>query len=431
MHNNIMAVGSRDRPLMLATGRYPQWRSRFLRYIDTRPNGAALRKCILSEKEAIHLILTGIGDEIYLTIDACQTTQEIWEAIKRLQQGKEIAKPITPPSESASEEDNDPEQAQRDKDMQKNLAFIAKYFKKIYKPTNNHLRTSLNSKNKNVDTSLRMRYSVLIAKQSDWLADIDEEVDEQELKAHYSLMEKIQEVPTVDLGTDTEPLEQVQYNLEYNVFANETQHSEQPESISNTCLVEKVDSNVIPGSLDMTTQTRAPQLPQTSRNTNPRVSTSTRVIHKTNVSRPPLRSTQMKDKFMPNNSYVKFKKTEVKDHHKISSISNKTKSVTACNDSLQSRSSNVNVVCATCGKCVFNSNHDACISKFLNDMNARTKKLKVVPISTRKPISQANKLVATPYKKTVASESTTQNSKSYYRMLYMKTSKAWKWWIEQ
>ncbi|GKG43773.1 hypothetical protein Tco_0482866, partial [Tanacetum coccineum] len=26
-----------------------------------------------SEKEAIHLILTGIGDEIYSTVDACQT----------------------------------------------------------------------------------------------------------------------------------------------------------------------------------------------------------------------------------------------------------------------------------------------------------------------------------------------------------------------
>ncbi|GKC84322.1 hypothetical protein Tco_1140039, partial [Tanacetum coccineum] len=39
-----------------------------------------------SEKEAIHLILTGIGDEIYLTVDACQTAQEMWEAIERLQQ---------------------------------------------------------------------------------------------------------------------------------------------------------------------------------------------------------------------------------------------------------------------------------------------------------------------------------------------------------
>ncbi|GJS85765.1 ribonuclease H-like domain-containing protein [Tanacetum coccineum] len=170
-----------------------------------------------SGKEAIHLILTGIGDEIYSTVDACQTTQEMWEAIERIQQewlrfitivkqqhkldevsyhklfdilkqyqkevnelraermaknanplalvataqilqdpyyqsskshksyaptskaslptrshattrykGKEIAKPITPSSESPSEEDSDHEQAQRDKDMQKNLALITK-----------------------------------------------------------------------------------------------------------------------------------------------------------------------------------------------------------------------------------------------------------------------------------------------------------------
>ncbi|GJQ97194.1 integrase, catalytic region, zinc finger, CCHC-type containing protein [Tanacetum coccineum] len=279
MHNNIMAVGSRDRPPMLATGRYAQWLSRFLRYIDTRPNGDALRKCILkcpytptivttlvvpttkdspavpeqttvktvmnmtpenrahfeSEKEAIHLILTGIGDEIYSTVDACQTAQEIFVTIIKQQhkldevsyhklfdilkqyqkevnelraermaknanplalvataqtlqdtyyqsskshksyaptskaslltrshattryKGKEIAKPITPPSESASEEDSDLEQAQRDKDMQKNLALIATYFKKIYKTTNNNLRTSSNTRNKNVDTTPRYK----------------------------------------------------------------------------------------------------------------------------------------------------------------------------------------------------------------------------------------------------------------------------------
>ncbi|GJU27640.1 retrovirus-related pol polyprotein from transposon TNT 1-94 [Tanacetum coccineum] len=180
-----------------------------------------------------------------------------------------------------------------------------------------------------------------------------------------------------------------------------------------------------------TTQTRAPQLPQTSKNTNPRVPISTGVIHRTSVSRPQLKSTQMKDTVIQNNSRVKFKKTEVEDHHRISSISNKTKSVTACNDYLKSRTSKVNAVYATCGKCVFNSNHDANVSKFIHDVNARTKKPKVVPISTRKPKSQANKSVATPHKKTVASESTTTNSKSYYRMLYKRTSKAWKWWIAQ
>ncbi|GKB02198.1 retrovirus-related pol polyprotein from transposon TNT 1-94 [Tanacetum coccineum] len=127
-----------------------------------------------------------------------------------------------------------------------------------------------------------------------------------------------------------------------------------------------------------TTQTRAPQLPQTYRNTNPRVSTSTGVAHKTNVSIPHPRSTQ--------------------------------------------KTSNVNVDCATCGKCMFNSNHDSCVSKYLNDVNARTKKPNIVPISTRKPKSQANKSVATYRKKTVASKSTITNSKSYYRMLYAKTN---------
>ncbi|GJX49633.1 hypothetical protein Tco_0276478 [Tanacetum coccineum] len=42
------------------------------------------------KKEAIHLILTGIGDEIYSTVDACQTAQEMWEAIERLQQGESL-----------------------------------------------------------------------------------------------------------------------------------------------------------------------------------------------------------------------------------------------------------------------------------------------------------------------------------------------------
>ncbi|GKD77330.1 hypothetical protein Tco_1339951 [Tanacetum coccineum] len=130
---------------------------------------------------------------------------------------------------------------------------------------------------------------------------------------------------------------------------------------------------------------------------------------------------------MHNSSQVKFQKTELEDHHRISSISNNTKSVTVCNDSLKSRTSNVNAVCATCGNCMFNSNYDACISKLIHDMNARTKKPKVVPISTGKPKSQVNKSVATLPKKIVASKSTIQKSKSYYRMLYEKTSKAWKW----
>ncbi|GJR66270.1 hypothetical protein Tco_0012335 [Tanacetum coccineum] len=73
----------------------------------------------------------------------------------------------------------------------------------------------------------------LQAEQSDWLADTDEEIDEQELEAHYSYMAKIQEVPNADSGTDAEPLEHVQYDTDDNVFANDIQHFEQSESITN------------------------------------------------------------------------------------------------------------------------------------------------------------------------------------------------------
>ncbi|GKC28598.1 hypothetical protein Tco_1035892 [Tanacetum coccineum] len=98
---------------------------------------------------------------------------------------------------------------------------------------------------------------------------------------------------------------------------------------------------------------------------------------------------------------------------------------------LKSRTSNVKAVCVTCGKCVFNSNHDACVSKFINDVNARTKKPKVVPISARKPKRQTNQSIATPHRKTFASESTIQKSRSYFRMLYENTSKTWTWWVEK
>nr|GEZ46575.1 retrovirus-related Pol polyprotein from transposon TNT 1-94 [Tanacetum cinerariifolium] len=64
----------------------------------------------------------------------------------------------------------------------------------------------------------------------DWLEDTNEEVDEQELEAHYSYMAKIHDVPTVYSGTDAEPVEQVQNDAGYNVFANVLQHSEQSES---------------------------------------------------------------------------------------------------------------------------------------------------------------------------------------------------------
>ncbi|GKC04529.1 hypothetical protein Tco_0996139 [Tanacetum coccineum] len=193
-----MAAGSRESPPMLATG-----------YMATITKAHFVNRKRKQNKES--LILTGIGDEKYTTIDACKTAHEVWEAIERLQQGEslniqdvktnlfwEFGKFTSHDGETmesyysrfyklmnekerkqlvtvlrcksmlnffnnfnqngpASEEDSDPEQAQKDKEMQKKLALIAKYFTKIYKPTNNNLRTSLNTKNKNMDTTPRYK----------------------------------------------------------------------------------------------------------------------------------------------------------------------------------------------------------------------------------------------------------------------------------
>nr|GEW37974.1 hypothetical protein [Tanacetum cinerariifolium] len=579
----------------------------------------------LAEKEVIHLILTGIGDDIYSTVDACQIAQEMWEAIERLQQGeslniqdvktnrfwefgkftshdgesmesssapspkpsipsrsyastrhkgKEIAKPITPPSETASEEDSDPEQAQRDKDMQKNLALIAKYFRyrlkasgtvetddrnvipdspdmceddiqkdqndvesdgervalanlianlkldtkqtefEKYKAFNNRtidydkLKHKLNEalgqlahkdtvireglKTKAYELSVvkekhdelikqslltNSHYEGLVKQKMKVITDLKlrEEHDikkmllmEKQLKVLnevvYKRSQSIQTIhmmapkvstyngrPTFD---NPKYLKQAQseipclyaYLYDQNSYANrlipdgeetlalerekrkqyiEIQDlkaqlqdkniaiSELKKLIENgkgkyvdakfdrpsvvrqpnaqripkpSVLAKKAVSNtnvLKPGMYRIDNRiahTKTPQLPQTIRNTIPRVSTSTGVNHKPTVNRPQLKSNQSRYKVLPNNSQVKLKKTQVEVHPRIPSVSNKMKSVTACKDSLNSKTLNDNVVCATCNKCLVDSNHFACVTKMLNDVHARTKKPNIVQL---------------------------------------------------
>nr|GEY52390.1 retrovirus-related Pol polyprotein from transposon TNT 1-94 [Tanacetum cinerariifolium] len=104
------------------------------------------------------------------------------------------------------------------------------------------------------------------------------------------------------------------------------------------------------------------------------------VNHKPNVSRPQLKSNQSRDKVLPNNSEMKVKKTQVEVHPRIPSVSNKIKSVTTCKDSLNSRTLKANAICATCNKCLVDSNHFACVTKMLNDVHARTKKHNIVQL---------------------------------------------------
>ncbi|GKB52982.1 hypothetical protein Tco_0903735 [Tanacetum coccineum] len=159
--------------------------------------------------------------------------------------GKEVSKPRTPPPLSTSKEDNDPEQAQRDKDMQKSITLIAKQFGNQKTVTVAGARETVEEKG-----------VPLSAEQSDWLQDIHEELDEKKLEAHYMYMAKIQEVlHVIDDNSgptdDIEPLEQIPIDNEYKLFAKDRQHSEQPKFINDTYVIEMVDSNVIPDHSDM------------------------------------------------------------------------------------------------------------------------------------------------------------------------------------
>ncbi|GKA58787.1 hypothetical protein Tco_0758100 [Tanacetum coccineum] len=118
-----------------------------------------------------------------------------------------------------------PDQAQKDKECRRNWLSmqmlltarnLVQYAKECRKPK--RVRDSTYHKEKMLLCKQAEKGVQLQAEQSDWLADTDEEIDEQELEAHYSYMAKIHE---------------------------------QSESISNTCAVETGDSNVIPDSPDM------------------------------------------------------------------------------------------------------------------------------------------------------------------------------------
>ncbi|GJY60751.1 hypothetical protein Tco_0461408 [Tanacetum coccineum] len=160
--------------------------------------------------------------------------------------------------------------------------------------------------------------------------------------------------------------------------------------------------------------------------TNKRVSFSTGVIPITSVSRPQLKSNRMGDRVMPNNSQGKLQ--EVEDHRRNFKFSNNKTSVTACNDSLNAKTSNVNFVCVTCGKCVLNDNHDMCVLHYINGVNSRTRQPIVVPISTREPNQTVNQSVATSHKKTVAIDSTVKKPRNIIRKIYEQVSKICSWW---
>nr|GFA90322.1 hypothetical protein [Tanacetum cinerariifolium] len=251
-----------------------------MRYIHTRPNGDALRKCILkgpytlstvtilgqpvtndspavkeqtvlktlsnisplnkahydAEKEAIHLLLTRIGDKIYSIVDYARQLMRCGSPLKSYNtyqnevigiHAKKIAKNANPLAlvVAAQQYPNTYYQApkshksytppSKQSSSTKSYATTRYKGKEIAKPITPPSETSSNTRNKNVDTSLRYKNDNHVVQfgnqrtvtivgaretveQADWIEDTDEEVNEQELEAHYMYMAKIQEVHTID-----------------------------------------------------------------------------------------------------------------------------------------------------------------------------------------------------------------------------------------
>ncbi|GJX29413.1 hypothetical protein Tco_0237492 [Tanacetum coccineum] len=172
------------------------------------------------------------------------------------------------------------EEMSKEKEIDKLMALISLSFKKIYKPTNNNLRTSSNTSRANQDNSPRINRGTgynnqravnvagarenveevrvqLNAEQADWKDDTDDESEDQELEAHYMYMAQIKEVTPDPVDNsrpifDDEPMHKVQNNNDnYNVFAMENEHPKQPESSKDIYLTEQGDTNITIDSLDI------------------------------------------------------------------------------------------------------------------------------------------------------------------------------------
>nr|GEU91248.1 hypothetical protein [Tanacetum cinerariifolium] len=145
-----------------------------------------------------------------------QSSSTISQAATR-NRGKAIVNPPQPTYDPEPEVVTDDDASLKEKEVDKLMDLISMSFKKIYKPTNNNLKISSNFRNLNVDNTLRSSRGTSFG-------------------------------PIFD----AEPLQKVhKCDDDYNVFANERQHPEQPESVNDTYVMEQGDTNIIHDSSDM------------------------------------------------------------------------------------------------------------------------------------------------------------------------------------
>nr|GEX90422.1 integrase, catalytic region, zinc finger, CCHC-type, peptidase aspartic, catalytic [Tanacetum cinerariifolium] len=164
--------------------------------------------------------------------------QKLYDILKQHQNevNKIRAERLTQPS-MVTEDD----EMSKDKEIDKLMALISLSFKKIYKPTNNNLRTSSNTSRANQDNSSRISRGI--------------GYDNQRIGTVVGAGETVEVTPDAADNSrpifNTEPLQKVPNNDNYNVFAIESEHPEQSKSVNDTYPIEQDEHNVIIDSLDM------------------------------------------------------------------------------------------------------------------------------------------------------------------------------------
>nr|GEY96954.1 hypothetical protein [Tanacetum cinerariifolium] len=148
--------------------------------------------------------MLALDNDIYSTVDACPNACEIWKEIKRANQ------------------DNSP--------RIRNAGY----------------------ENQRIGNVAGARETVGSTARDD---TDDDELEDQELEAHYMYMVQLQEVSPNAADSrpifDDEPLQKVSNDDHYNVFAMKSEHPEQSESVLDTYPIEQDAQNVIIDSLDM------------------------------------------------------------------------------------------------------------------------------------------------------------------------------------
>nr|GEV34635.1 Gag-Pol polyprotein [Tanacetum cinerariifolium] len=195
LHNAILEAGGKDRPPMLAPDNYVQWKFRIKRYIDTKPNHELIHYCLknppykftwadkevpIFEGSSVTTIETSqqtatrnrgkaivnspppiydqepsmVDDDDEMSKD--KEIDKLMALISLSNRGKAIVNSPPPIYDQEPSMVDDDDEMSKDKEIDKLMALISLSFKKIYKPTNNNLRTSSNTSRANQDNSPRI-----------------------------------------------------------------------------------------------------------------------------------------------------------------------------------------------------------------------------------------------------------------------------------